>query len=247
MFQELAPDLFIHDGWKRFYGFRLHRWMTVVRLSGGRLFVHSPNALDEETRAELDRLGQVAIVVAPNKMHNHAVDRFAAAYPSARFFAAPGLPERRPDLRFEGLLGEHPAPEWADEIDQAIVAGNAFFSEVLFLHRATGTLIVTDLVENIHAEHVGPFGRVAVRLLGLYRKARASPEHRLYTLDPEAAEASLAKALEWEFDRIVLAHGRPIESDGKAVLQRVVDEMLSGARRRGRAAARINALMARWQ
>jgi len=54
---EFAPGLFVHDGTKRFFGFRIQRCMTVIRLGDGRLLVHSPNALDAELKTELDRLG----------------------------------------------------------------------------------------------------------------------------------------------------------------------------------------------
>jgi hypothetical protein len=230
---EFADRVYTHDGTIRFFGFRLQRCMTVVRLAGDALFVHSPNRLDDGLRGALDALGEVRYVGAPNKMHSFAVDDFAAAYPTAMFCAAPGLPERRPGLAFQRVLGDRPEAEWADELDQAIVEGNAFFREVVFLHRATGTLIVTDLVENIRREHVSWWGWVVCRMVGVYGRPAASPEHAIYTLDADAAAASLDRILAWDFDRIVLAHGVRIERGGKAVFAQVAEDLVRRARGRG--------------
>ena len=233
--ERLATDLYVHDCVIRFFGFKLHRRMTVIRLEDGRLFVHSPNPLDSQVRQQLDALGDVAFVVAPNKMHNCALDEFAQAYPSATFFAAPGLRERRPDLHFDRVLSDQPEPEWEANLDQAALAGNDFFSEIVFLHRATNTLIVTDFLENLCRESLSPWGRFVTRVFGVYGKPAPSPEHSLYLSDPDALEDSLRRVREWQFDRIVLAHGRCIESDGRQVLDGVVKELLKRARRRSSA------------
>lgn len=250
--RELQPALWVHDGHKRFCGMRLHRWMTVVRLTSGHLFVHSPNTLDPRLRSELDALGEVSCVVAPNKFHSHAMDEFAAAYPSATFYGAPGLRERKPRLRIDSVLGDRPEPEWEGDLDQAHVGGNAFMEEVLFLHRRSRTLIVTDLVENIHRENVGLGWHIGARIFGLWERPVPAPEHAVFTLDADAFERSLERVRAWDFDRIVLAHGRFIEARAKQVFEGVVDGLLRKARGRGalrragcRALARFEDLVTR--
>jgi hypothetical protein len=44
--------------------------MAAIRLSGGSLFVWSPVALTEDLRAEVDALGEVRYLVAPNSLHH---------------------------------------------------------------------------------------------------------------------------------------------------------------------------------
>jgi len=244
---EFCPGLFVHDGWKRFIGFRIQRCMTIVRLDNGDLLVHSPNTLCGELRAELDRLGPVRFVVLPNKMHGHAADQFIAAYPRVKVFGAPGLAERRRDLVLEGTLGERPEPAWCGVLDQALVGGNAFFTELVFLHRASKTLIVTDLIENIGPEHVSFWGRCVCRLASCYGRAAPSPEHAMYTVDPDAALASLTRIGQWDFDRIILAHGSRIEQGGKEIFARVAAELVERARKRGALRRRIFAWMAKIQ
>src|SRR5262245_66254074 len=97
--QMLAPDLWVASR-------RLPMWigeigcrMTVVRL-GADLLLHSPVPLDVATRAALDGLGRVRWIVGPSKVHHLYLSEFARAYPEAVLCAAPGLPEKRRDLRF---------------------------------------------------------------------------------------------------------------------------------------------------
>ena len=42
--------------------------------------------------------------------------------------------------------------------------------------------------------------------------------------DRESARRSYEELLDWEFDRIVIGHGQVVESDGRSVLRRVIDE-----------------------
>jgi hypothetical protein len=221
--------------------------MTVVQLSGSRLFLHSPVPLDAALRRDLDNLGEVVFVVSPNKIHHLSIGEYIDAFPRAKAFASPGLPERRADLAFDGVLGDQPDPGWAAELDQAAVRGNVFFAEIVFLHRASRTLIVTDLVENLDSETASVFGRTLARLFGVGSEPVASPEHRLYTTDAAAAAESLERIRSWDFERIVLSHGALIESDGRAVMDAVAQHLLSGARSRSGVSKKILELLARLQ
>ena len=99
----------------RFFGAEIGTRMTVVWLSDGGLFVHSPVQLDLPGRRALDALGPVRAVVAPNRLHHLFVGGWREAYPDARLYAAPGLPEKRSDLSFDAVLGDEPPAAWAAE------------------------------------------------------------------------------------------------------------------------------------
>jgi hypothetical protein len=200
--REFAPGIHLAESTIRFYGVRVQTRMTVVTLSNSRLWVHSPVTLDAAIRRDLDRLGEVAYVVSPNKIHHVSIGDYAIAYPEARIFASPGLPERRPDLEFDGVLGDRPDPAWASELDQVAMRGNVFFSEIVFLHRVSRTLLVADLVENFDRDTASLIGRALARVWGVGSKPVASPEHRLYTTDAAAAAGSIERILSWDFERI---------------------------------------------
>ncbi len=49
---------------------------------------------------------------------------YAAAYPEARLFAAPGLASKRKDLRFDGALSDASDPAWVGDLDQVPFHGH---------------------------------------------------------------------------------------------------------------------------
>jgi hypothetical protein len=143
---------------------------------------------------------------------------YFAAYPDASFYAAPGLSEKRPDLPFDGVLGDEPEPGWAQDLEQAIFRGERLLREVMFYHQESRTLIVTDLVQS--ADSGSPLlMRLVMRLNGIYERPGPHLYMKLGFRDKAAARASLERIPSWNFDRIVLAHGPIVESGGKAVFR----------------------------
>jgi hypothetical protein len=108
--------------------------MAVVRLRGGGLLVWSPTALTDALRVEVDRLGAVRHLVAPNSLHHRFLGQWRTAYPRAAVHAAPGLAGK---LRVTEL-GDTPAAAWVGDLDQAVVRGNRITTEVVFFHRPSG-------------------------------------------------------------------------------------------------------------
>ena len=229
---ELAEDFYVAESAIRFYGVRLRTRMAVVRFSDERLFVYSPVFLEPAIREELDALGRVSFIVSPNKIHNQTLAEYQLAYPDAQLFAPPGLPERRPDLRFASVLNETTEEVWESELDQTLTGGNLFFSEALFLHRSSGTLLVGDFVENIGPGDASSAALLLARLFGVRPRPMASPEFRYYTHDEDAARSSLAVARGWDFERIFLCHGALVDENAAAVFDQVCEELLATTRRR---------------
>jgi hypothetical protein len=193
--------------------------MTVLRLADGSLLLHSPVSLDPGLRRELDAIGRVRLVVAPNRVHHLHAGEVARAYPEARLWVAPGLERKRPDLVFVDILGDEAPAEWRGQVDQVFFRGRPYENEVVFLHRASRTLLLCDL-----AFHFGPGAAAPTRLL--MRLLRSYGRFGPSTLDPwlirdrRAARESLERILAWDFDRVVVAHGDVLESGGQEALRR---------------------------
>jgi hypothetical protein len=209
----LAPDLWVATRPLPLAVGDIGTRMTVVRLPRGGLFLHSPVRLDPPTRRALDAIGPVECVVAPSKVHHFFVGDYRAAYPEARLFAAPGLAEKRRDLRFDAELDDTSPPEWAGGIDQLLFRGVPLMNEVVFLHRASRTLLLTDLAFHMPRP---PGGRA--RLFCWLVGARDFGPHRIVRFgirDRAAARESVRRILAWDFDRIVVTHGDVLAADGK--------------------------------
>lgn len=215
----LAPDLWIAERAQRFYGLEVGTRMTVIRLADGSLLLHSPVALDAGLRAELDAIGPVRCVVAPNRVHHLYAGRVRDAYPDARLWVAPGVERKRPDLVYTGVLGDQAPEPWRGQVDQVFFRGRPYENEVVFFHRASRTLVLCDLAFNF-----GP--RAALPTRWLMRLIRSYGRFGPSTLDPwlirdrSAARASLEHILAWDFDRVIVAHGDVLERGGHDALSR---------------------------
>ncbi len=203
----------------RTYGLEIGTRMTVCRLSSGDLWVHSPINPDEELRPQLDLLGIVKFIIAPNRQHHFFIRDFIAAYPDALLFGSPDLPQKFRDIPFDGVLGEQPEAEWSADLDQVPIRGNIFHDEVVFFHRHSRTLIVADLCISGHPEQP-PFTRFVLWLGGVYQNPGPLLDVKLAYLDKRAARSSLEKVMDWDFEQMILAHGHLINSGAKQVFER---------------------------
>jgi hypothetical protein len=216
--RSLAPDLWVTDTPLRFRGIEVGRRMTVVRLSSGDLLVHSPAQLNDELRVTLRELGGVRFVVPASSMHGHLfMEDYKAAYPNIELFAAPGLDRKRRDLTFDGLLGSEPDPRWSEDLDQGAVLGHRFVTEIVFLHKASRTLIVGDLCFMI-GKSAPPGLRRLARAARAFQQLRPSPMFRWGLRSRQSSRQSLNDILAWDFDRIIVGHGEIVEAGGKDAL-----------------------------
>jgi len=227
MLTALTEDLWVYDQPLRFYGIAVGTRMTVVRLADGALWLHSPVQPTPELRAAVDALGPVRWLVAPNRWHHLYVGHWQAAYPAAQAYGARGLAKKRKDLTLAGILDDTAPAGWAGQIDQIARQGAPAMSEVVFLHKKSRTLVVSDTAHNFGDE--APTGtRALFTLLGGWRGFRTTAADRMVTKDRAAARASLERMLAWDFDRIVVCHGQVLESGGKDALRRAYAWLLDG-------------------
>lgn len=215
--REFADGVWIAHAPQRFFGWQLGTRMTVLRLGDGTLLIHSPIEIDPALRAEIETLGPVAHIVAPNLFHHlHAGDA-AAAFPEAKLHGPAGLSKKRPDLRFDAELGEPGAERWPSGLEAHRVRGT-LLDETVFFHEPSRTLICADLIENFGSADDW-WTRVYLKAGGIHGKTGLSRMLRLAYRDKKQARRDIDRLLEWNFDRIVLAHGDPVQSDGAGALR----------------------------
>lgn len=193
--------------------------MTVVRLPDEGLFLHSPIRLTDRLRRELDSLGKVRAVVAPNKAHHLYVGDYRVPYPQARFYGALGLQNKRKDIAFFGMLGDEPMPEWRGSLEQRFFRGAPWLNEVVFFHPASRTLLLTDLAFNVPAGKVWGIPLV-FRIMGAEGVFGPHRFIRRAIRDGNAALRSLRAILEWDFERVIVTHGEILETGGKEKIKR---------------------------
>lgn len=202
-------------------GFRYPTRMAVMLLQDGALVIWSPIELSVALRAAVNELGPVRFVVAPNTLHDLYVGAWASAYPDARVLAAPGLAARRRDLRIDVDLSDAPEAAWAGEIDHVLMR-SAITTEAVLFHRASGTVLFTDLLQQFPPGWFKGWRAVVARLdrmTGL--EPQVPQKFRLaFWGRKTAARAALQRVLSWPAERVVMAHGEPVTRDARQFLAR---------------------------
>jgi hypothetical protein len=219
MLHQITPDLWHAIHHFKVTGASVSTRMTVIRLSDGKLWLHSPVPLSDQIRARLDLLGEVAYIVAPNKMHHLYLSACAAAYPSAQLFGAPGLAKKRPDVAGLRTLGPVAEPEWQQDLEQLQLQGVPIGNEVVWYHGASRTLILTDICQ--YWEGALPFSALLYTTLTGVRKRLTVPYSlRMVIKDKPALAQTAHQMLRWPFERVIMAHNAIVEHDAHAEMTR---------------------------
>lgn len=188
--------------------------MTVLRADDGSIVLYSPLAIDDGVAGAIEALGPVRHIIAPNVFHHLFFGPAAARFPEARTHGPSGLARKRPDLVFDRTLNaDADAEPVAPGIVTRYVQGTGA-QETALLHAPSRTLVVADLVFNIHETDTW-VSSLLFRMLGVTGRVRQSPMWRAATKDRERAAASCEALLAMDWDRLVMSHGLVVETDAR--------------------------------
>jgi hypothetical protein len=215
----------------RFAGMELFGRTTIIRLENGELIVHDPCVVIENIKDQINDLGVVKYIIAPGTYHHLYVAEFQEAYPDAETFLCPGLESKRPDLNFDWLLGNKVDNRWADVLEQVLLQGTRYITEVAFFHKPSDTLILVDLLENIGDDYQHQAG-LLLRfywkvIFRMWNNPKAAPEYQLGWGNKEIVKAGLNKILSWDAKRLILSHGENIEGDVNQILRKAWKSVLN--------------------
>ena len=197
-----------------------------MRLAGGGLWVHSPTELPSSLKSEIDSLGPVEHLIAPNRIHYWWLGDWAEAFPGAATYAAPGVRKQaRGKDRFADYhadLTPGAAYPWSGEIEMLLVPGS-YLTEAVFFHVPTRTLILTDLIQNYETCKIAnPFFRFMSRLSGAVHPDGKMPVDLRSTFVKHRKQmgSAVRTMISWAPERIIFAHGRWYETNAVAELRR---------------------------
>jgi hypothetical protein len=120
---------------------------AIARLADDRLWVWSLIRLDADLRSEVDRLGQVAHLVSPNKLHHLYLAEWKSAYPEAKLWGPESTLRRRRELAFAEPLKDSPPTEWGPDFDHGWFRGSFAMDEIMFYHRPSRAVLAADLIQ----------------------------------------------------------------------------------------------------
>lgn len=201
--------------------------MTVLRLGSGELFVHSPTPLALSLKQEVEAIGQPKWIVGPNRIHYWWIPEWHNAYPAASVYIAPRVRAQAGghiDFAAHDLEGSSGYP-WDDTIATLPVCGS-YMDEFEFFHRPSRTLILTDLIENFEPRKLGFLMRWLTRLGGVQDPDGQTPRDLRLTFGRTTLQRAVETMIAWDPERIILAHGRWYEANGRAELRRAFHWLL---------------------
>lgn len=243
--QRVAPEIITFSTpFLRFGRVKIGGRGTVVRLTTGNTAVFSPTALTNSVRKEVDALGPIKYIVAPDQEHHIFLEEWAKAFPQAKVVGPETLPELRKKQKYTAI----PDSSWISAIkDKKVTVDEEFDKEfdieyvsahvnkeIVVNHRPTKTLIEADLIFNLPATEqfsksgVSPTSGLITRLfVGINNTKDPIWQQRFIWYlasadDRPAFNRSMGIIDNWDFDRIIPCHGDIIQTGGKGIFHKVM-------------------------
>lgn len=213
MLEEFAPNVFLLRYPLQLAGCTLGRTVTVLRLSSGKLLIHSTARFSEEDAAEIREKGEPGWLIEATHFHDTFAKAGRAAFPAIPYLVPPGF-KGAEHLDAETIGSK--SSEWRDEVVCVEIEGMPKIREHAFFHRASKTLIVADLLFNL-PPHANRWTRGFMRAVaGIREYPGMSRFFRVMIKDRPAFLQSMQTIAAWDFERIIVAHGDPICDGAKA-------------------------------
>ena len=223
MIRKIDDDIWTIDGPEIvFTGITMNTRMTVVRLTDGRLWIHSPIQLSDYVSDFLRELSnRIAVLIAPNKLHHMYIDPWRERYTDAITFAHNNLKKKITSLANSETLTNITPRAYSNELDQVLFSGNPAFREAVFFHRPSASVIFTDLMQNLDTANAGLFARLYARLDGVASPDGGVPRlYKLFSTRKDADREALEKIKEWKPRNVLFCHGQPIDMDAVKLIER---------------------------
>jgi hypothetical protein len=195
----------------------LPRRMTAVRLkAGGGLVIFSAIALRDPDMAELEAFGRPAFLVVPSIRHRLDAPGYAQRYPGITVVA----PRVGAEKIGEVVPVHTSTPDFGDPTVRYVeIAGDS----ALELDGDDGlTVIVNDLIGDIHGEH--GLGGWFLRVMGFAGDEPHVPAPVKLLLGKHKSEVA-QQFRRWaereDLRRIIVSHGETIEGDARGALRKL--------------------------
>ncbi|KAF8828244.1 hypothetical protein HHX47_DHR4000713 [Lentinula edodes] len=176
-------------------------------------------------------------IIAADIVHHLFIGQYKKEYPEAKVIGVEGLREKKKqskeDLIIDGEYGTDP-PETLYGFENEIKA--CFFSgfankDIAFLHVATKTLIVADLLFNLPGTEQYSKSKISpkVPIIGKLNPTSTILKRLLWTIgkDKDAMRRDAKIVREWDFERIIMCHGDVIETGGQRAWEEAYSKYLS--------------------
>ena len=229
--KKISDGIWVHEDSMRLPGKTLRLRMTVLELSDGGLWVHSPTAHSPQLAQKILELGAIKYIVGASNSHNLWIPQWQTAYPDATLYVSSAIPKKL-NLSDYKILDGSTENIWKDDLNYEFMAGVPFFDETVFLHRSSKSLIVTDLIQNYSGETAKGLSGLAIKCIyepiGFKDLCLAPPLRMGFMVKEKEKFAKAIKAIQsWDFDKIIVTHGDIIETNAKQEFAKLCGRFLT--------------------
>jgi hypothetical protein len=186
---------------------------SLIDLPTGKILLSPHPSL---TPAEFQSMGNVTDIVAPNLFHHLGIKKAIEAFPAAKLWGTVGFDEKIKDIPWQNFLTASNWPHQA-ELVAIPIAGMPKLNEIVFVHKQSQTLFITDLCFNILSD-TGISGWLLYNIFGTYQRFAVSKILIKFVTDQAAFQTSLATLFSYDFKNIVVCHGSVVTDNGRAKL-----------------------------
>jgi hypothetical protein len=221
--RRIADEVMLMSFPWRTLGIDFRRNVTLLRIADGRVVVHSTAPFTKQDITAIKRLGEPSWLVEATLMHDTFAKEGRKALPDVPYLAPDGF-TKASGVPTESLLP--PPREWDGEIDVFKIDGVRMNEHALF-HRRSRTLVVADVFFSFPEETSGwPrfFVRHIMRLPRLF--GISFFYRRLIIQDKPAFERSMHTLLNLDFERVIVAHWKPLETNAKRAVQETLTKAM---------------------
>jgi hypothetical protein len=220
--REIADDVALMSFPWRALGINYGRNVTLLRLRDGRVVIHSSALFTQQDVVAIRRFGEPAWLVDASLLHDTFAKEARAAFPDLPYLAPNGFTEAT-GIPIQSL--DNPPSDWNGEIDVLKLEGTRM-NEYAFFHRRSATLVVGDLFFSFPQETHG-WERFFVRhIMRLPRLFGISIVFRVLIIKEKLDfKRSMKKLLQFDFERLVVAHHEPIENEARIAVERALRDV----------------------
>lgn len=177
---------------------------SIVIRTGERVLLISPLPDLEKFQEAIEKFGPPTDLIAPNGFHHLGLSKAIKLYPKAKVWGVPILIEKRKDVKWDHILPD----DWtlSNELEVIPIYGMPKIQEMVFYHKESKSLIVTDLCFNhIHGSGFGYW--LIFKMFGTYKRFAVSKFYEKFIVDRDSFRQSARKIMSLDFDRIIVPHG----------------------------------------
>jgi len=99
--------------------------------------------------------------------------------------------------------------------------GNLITTEVVFFHITSGTVLFTDLIQQLPASSLSGWRALVAKLdLMVGPEPQVPRKFRVAFTNRRAARDAVGRIFAWPAEKVLMAHGTPVEKDARAFLRR---------------------------